>query len=130
MGTFWTVWPLDEQMRGWLDNKGVSYPDEPSRFPTGNEIKTVLRELHDVFVTIRDNGPNAPWQASITSKAGGDAGPWTMLTIENYSGDGLPQKMYFEKGWESLIKDILAKLVPDCGPLVLLADTGTAYLKS
>jgi hypothetical protein len=111
-------------MRAWLDENGVGYPDKPSRFPTGNEIKAALSRLGDLSVSICDNGPNATWQASIESGDSGDSGPWTLLTINNFTGDDLPQELCFEKGWEGLIKRVLGEFARSCGPLVLLADTG------
>jgi hypothetical protein len=124
MGILWTVWPLDDQMRTWLDETGVGYPDKPSRFPTGAEIKAALSRLGDLSVNICDKGLNTTWQASIESKESRDTGPWTLLTINNFSGDDLPQEVCFEKGWESLIKRVLGEFAQSCGPLVLLADTG------
>jgi hypothetical protein len=124
MGILWTVWPLDDGMREWLDEQQVSYPDKPSRLPTGAEIKSVLALLGDYDIELTDHGLGAPWQASIVHKEGGDAGQWTLLNISNYSGDDLPQELWFEKGWESLITDILKHLSAGCGPLVLIPDTG------
>jgi hypothetical protein len=111
-------------MRTWLDESGVGYPDKPSRFPTGNEIKAALSRLGDLSVSVNDNGPNKTWQAFIESRDSRDDGPWTLLTIDNFTGDDLPQKVWFEKGWESLIKRVLGEFAQSCGPLVLLADTG------
>lgn len=124
MGILWTVWPLDDGMREWLDDQNVVYPDRPSRFPTGSEIKSVLATLSNHDIEINDNGLGVPWQASIIHKTGGDNAPWTLLNISAYSGDDLSQELWFEKGWESLITEILQQLSVACGPLVLIADTG------
>ena len=61
LGMLWLVWPLDEQMRNWLDERGTRYPDKASRFPTGDEIKSALGRLHGYTVTLNDNGPNSIW---------------------------------------------------------------------
>jgi hypothetical protein len=124
MGVLWTVWPLDDGMREWLNELSVDYPDSPSRFPTGMEIKVALAALDGYDIRITDNGLGATWQASIVHKSGGDAGPWTLLSVNSYSGDELPQELAFEKGWESLITEILKHLSIECGPLVLIADVG------
>lgn len=68
---------------------------------------------------IRDNGIDGAWQASIVSVLGGDKGEWTLLNISEYSGDH-EQQLWFEKGWESLIKTVLCHLTRDTGPLVLI----------
>lgn len=124
MGILWTVWPLDDQTKSWLDSTGIKYPKEPSRFPTGREIKDVVRGLVGFNVEITDNGLGSHWQASIVSKQGGDTGEWTLLNITEYSGDDAEQKLWFEKGWESLITSILRELSKHSGPLVLIPDVG------
>ena len=125
MGILWTVWPLDSQMTAWLQELEVPHPDVLSRFPTGREIKTVLSKLHGFNVEIRDNGIGFAWQASIVSVLGGDMCEWTLLNINEYSGDDEQQQLWFEKGWESLIKSILCRLVKDAGPLVLIDDASS-----
>jgi hypothetical protein len=124
MGVLWVVWPLDDQMCAWLDDLKIFYPKVPSRFPTGSEVKSVVNSLSGYNVEIFDNGVGASWQASIVHMMGGDNGAWTLLNINTYSGDNEPQRLWFEKGWESLITEILQKLTYACGPLVLFADTG------
>lgn len=121
MGTVWTVLPVDEKMKIWLDELGVAYPAKASRLPTGREIKATLRMLEAYDVTINAHGIGAPWQASIAHKSGA-TGPWTVLNIVNYTGDELEQNLFFEKGWESLVTAILKRLRKSCGPLVLIAD--------
>ncbi|MFM0640036.1 hypothetical protein PQQ63_25410 [Paraburkholderia metrosideri] len=126
MGVLWTVWPLDSQMNAWLQELEVPHPNVLSRFPTGCEIKTPLSRLHAFNAEIRGNGIGGAWQASIVSVLGGDKGEWTLLlNINEYSGDYEQQRLWFEKGWESLIKTILRHLIKDTGPLVLIDDASS-----
>ena len=92
--------------------------------PTGREIKDVIAALSGFDIEIIDNGVGGLWQADIVSKLGGDQGGWTLLNIEEYSGDDEEQELWFEKGWESLIKSILKELSKKSGPLALIPDTG------
>jgi hypothetical protein len=124
MGVLWTVWPLDNEMRQWLDETGVPYPAKASRFPTGAEIKAALDDLTEHQVEITDNGIGGSWQAFVTHKCGPDEHEWTLLNVSEFSGDEHPQKLWFEKGWPSLIVLILERLTPKSGPLVLIPDTG------
>ncbi|MBW4619144.1 MAG: hypothetical protein KME17_07265 [Cyanosarcina radialis HA8281-LM2] len=124
MGVIWTVFLLDEQMKDWLDEIGVGYPNAFSKFPTGREVKEVLPALSDFDVEVDDNGVGASWQASIVSKSGGDSGEWTVLNITEYSGDDKQQKIWFAKGSRNLIALILKELSNQVGPLVLIPDTG------
>ncbi len=102
----------------------ISWPDLPSRFPTGSEIKKVIGELMGYEIKINDNGVGWIWQASIVHKCGGDNGPWAHLNISEYSGDEEQQKLWFEKGSPELNEEILRRLGKMCGPLVLIPDTG------
>jgi len=122
MGVIWTVWPLDGDMTDWLSSQDIDFPAVASRFPTGAEIKLVLSD--PLFqVEINDNGLNRTWQALIEHHSGPDNG-WANLIISEYSGDIEPQKLYFEKGDETLIRLLLMRLAGHCGPLVLIDDAG------
>jgi len=112
-------------MKDWLREIDVQYPDVASRFPSGAEIKDVISRLSGFDVTIADNGIGGIWQASIVSKLGGDIGEWTVLNVNEYTGDHEEQKLWFEKGWESLIQKILGELVKTTGPLVLIDDASS-----
>lgn len=122
MGVLWTVWPLDEQMRAWLDDQGIAFPDKGSRFPTGSEIKQMLA-VFPGSAEITDNGVGASYSAFLTQGAADDE-LWTLLQIAEFTGDDEPQQLWFEKGHEQLIADVLRKLTPACGPLALIADVG------
>jgi hypothetical protein len=122
MGMLWTVWPLDYQMKAWLQELEVPHPNVTSRFPTGREIQTVLSQLHGFNVEIRENGIGSAWQASVVSVHGGDNGGWALLNVNEYPGDHEEQQLWFEKGWESVIKIILRQLANVVGPLVLIDD--------
>jgi hypothetical protein len=122
MGIMWTVWPLDGDMINWLRSQNIEFPGSASRFPTGFEIKRVLADPA-LQVNIHDNGKGKTFQALIETKA--DAKHrWANLMITDYTGDEEPQKLYFEKGDETLIWDILKQLTAHSGPLVLIDDAG------
>jgi len=108
----------------WLDEQEVAYPLTPSRFPTGAEIKAIVSELKGHSVKVRDNGLHAQWQALITPKDDEVDPEWALLTVSDFSGEDLPQQLYFEKGHECLVIEILQRLTPSCGPLVLIDDAG------
>jgi hypothetical protein len=122
MGILWTVWPTDDKMKEWLDSEDIEYPQEPSRFPKGKEVKEVLNNLVGYKVKIYDNGIGNTWQADIHSEV--KLEEWTLLNISEYSGDEESQEIWFEKGHEDLIKLILKRLSEICGPLVLIDDAG------
>ena len=124
MGTIWIVWPLDGDMTSYLDSLGIEYPEGRSRFPTGREIKEVLRELSGYNIEINDNGLSATWQAMIIQSDQVAEPEWALLNISRYSGDDRRQELVFEKGDEELIKKVLRLLVLKCGPLVLIDDAG------
>lgn len=122
MGVLWTVWPLDEQMTAWLDDQGIAYPTQPSRFPTGAEIRAVLSSFPG-NVEVTENGDGGPYSAYVTQGMG-EAERWTLLQVTEFTGNSHPQELWFEKGDEELIKDLLQRLTRACGPLALIADVG------
>jgi hypothetical protein len=63
----------------------------------------------------------APWHAFV-QEAADPENKWALLIIREYSGDHEPQKLFFEKGHELLIRRILSHLALACGPLVLIND--------
>ncbi len=124
MGILWTTYPLSDEMKEWLDSEGVAYPDAPSRFPTGFEVKDALQQLDNLSIKITDNGLGKHWFAWIESRTEPEEF-WTLLTISAYTGDNEPQEIWFEKGHEDLIKTVLRCICAKCGPLVLIADVGS-----
>lgn len=123
MGVLWTTYPINVEMREWLESEGVEAPENDSRFPTGREVKQALENLEEVTVEITDNGVGHTWQAWINSKLEPEK-IWTLLNISKYSGDDKPQEVWFEKGDENLIKYVLGKISYYSGPQVLIPDTG------
>ncbi|MBX4990106.1 hypothetical protein ABID08_001145 [Rhizobium binae] len=105
----------------WLSEQGISFPALPSRWPTGSEVKRALSDL-DLTAEITDNGAMAPWHALVRDAADNPDIKWALLIIPDYSGDHEPQKLYFEKGHEPLIRRILSHIALACGPLVLIND--------
>ncbi|MGY0215854.1 hypothetical protein ACWJJH_00545 [Endozoicomonadaceae bacterium StTr2] len=123
MGVLWTTYPLNEEMREWLESEGVDVPENDSRFPTGKEVKEALESLESVNVEITDNGIGGTWQAWLNSSLEPET-IWTLLNISEYSGDDEPQEVWFEKGDENLVKYVLGKISYKTGPQVLIPDTG------
>ena len=124
MGVLWSVFPLDHRVRQWLDELEVPYPDKPSRYPTGAEVKAVLRSLNSYKVEITERGVGRDWNASINWAADAGKGPWASLRIIEYSGDDLPQEIWFSGGWSEPMTEILRGLSVTCGPLILVPTTG------
>lgn len=123
MGVLWTTYPLDDEMKEWLDSVEVPYPQVSSRFPKGSEVKNAVSRLDEYNVKILDNGVGHSWQASVESKENPEEF-WTLLNITEYTGDEEFQEPWFEKGHEELIKVVLREICKECGPMVLIPDTG------
>ena len=121
MGTIWVAMEINAEVAAWLRTIAFDVPSDPSRAPTGTELKAALGKLQDCSVTIRESGRNKPWRADIHEN---DGDAWTVMVMRDYPGDDQPVSLTFEKGHEELIERILRLLTPVCGPLVLVADTG------
>jgi len=78
--------------------------------------------MWEYVVKIFDNGPNATWQAIIRNESYSESGPCASLNINRYTGDSEPQEIWFEKGWDSLVQDVVLRLSEYCGPLVIIPD--------
>jgi hypothetical protein len=127
MGVLYTVLPLDDELATYLRDEGVHVPPCPkaTRNPTLLEVRAVCDRL-DGFGTRYFVSQDAKhWQASIEGAANPEEEPWTLLNVSDFTGrEEEPQKIWFEKGWPSLILRILHGLVGSCGHLVLIPDTG------
>lgn len=121
MGIFWTVYPLNEQMKEYLDSEDVSYPDVPSRFPKDEELHEALSELKGYKITKSQGGDG--WGAFIESEDGSGK-VWANLQVEILEDDNSLRSIWFEKGHEELIIEFLKNLSKSCGPQALIADAG------
>lgn len=127
MGVSYTPLPLNtidkDEGLAWLRSFGLAIPPrvEANRFPTPNEIRTVLKNLEgyqvDYFVG------SQTWQATISHPTRPE---WAEIVVPNFSQAGgqedLPHEFYFERGWPELITVILEDLARKWGPFVLVAN--------
>lgn len=74
-------------------------------------------------VEVTENGDGGPYSAFVTQGTGDDK-RWTLLQVTEFTGNSHRQKLWFEKGHEDLIKELLQRLTRACGPLALIADVG------
>jgi hypothetical protein len=117
-----TVFPLDDERKQWLINKGIDVPNDlgQGRNPTLHELRSALEDLddHDVDYTISP----ISWQAHVSDMQG----RWASLVVldrtkpENVEEE--PVRFYFENGWEEVIKRVLKSLSLICGPLIFFSN--------
>ncbi len=115
---------LDPSTLTWLVQSGVPLPGEipVGRYPTPNEIKTILDAIPGIRVDYRIS--HTVWQASVTGRK--DVS-WASLLVQDYDDDpDAARPFYFEAGWDETITLVTARLARVCGPLVLLHDSGAA----
>jgi hypothetical protein len=128
MGVLYTVVPLDDEIADYLRDCGGAVPNanRPARNPTPGEIRAVCDALRGQLVQYNVN-PGSYWQAVVEGATDPNSEPWTLLNISKFSGsEEEPHPIWFEKGWPSLILNILQRLSVSCGPLVVIPDTGEA----
>lgn len=125
MGILWTVYPITEEMKEYLDSEEVEYPDCPSNFPTDEEVHLALNRLKKVKVRSSTADPDKGWGALIESETHPEDS-WANLQVDILESDPSLRSIWFEKGHEELIIGFLKKLSRTCGPQVLLADCGGA----
>jgi hypothetical protein len=129
MGVLYSVFPLDDQLRNYLDSEGISFPDSvpAGRHPKPGEIKAVLGALEGYEIEYSGGGLGEIWQAFVGHASEPDR-EWTLVNVLDYAGDDVPRSLHFEKGWPELIVRILVGLSRSCGTLVLVPDTGETPL--
>lgn len=128
MGVLYCVVPLDDEIAGHLRDSGETVPtaDEPARNPTPREIRAVCDALRGQRVQYNVK-PGSFWQAVVEGATEPEREPWTLLNISKFSGsEEEPHEICFDKGWPSLILNIVQRLSIRCGPLVVIPDTGEA----
>ena len=119
----YSLFPLSEEMRSWLDEQSIAYPlNVESRNPLLTEAQSVLAQLDGYKVEETAVSVGKFWQAFIQDKKDPEHKGWATLNILSLT-DG-PNEMYFEKGWPDLIIRITVLLSRHTGPLVLFCDAG------
>lgn len=125
MGVLYIIRPLDDEMASLLEEMGAAVPewDEPSRNPTPAEVRKSCSALRG-FKTEFNVKPKSFWQAVIQSTKRDEG---TILNLEQFKGaEDTPHTIWFEKGLPALILEIVKRLAKQCGPLVVIPDTGEA----
>jgi hypothetical protein len=130
VGVLYSVFPLDDEIATYVRDTGGSVPrfKRSSRHPTPAEIRAACDALPKQRTEYNVN-PTGVWQAMVQGANDPDTEPWTLLNVQEFSGsEDEPHRIWFEKGWPSLILEIVRRLAGPCGPLVIVADTGAAPL--
>jgi hypothetical protein len=122
MGVMYSVFPVDDQVRRWLVDEGISAPNSNGRAPTPNEIKAALETLDDQAVSY--NIGHGVWQARIDDVTSPETGPWTLLNVSEFTDVDAPCRFYFEKGWPELIVKVAHRIARISGPVAIVPDTG------
>jgi hypothetical protein len=108
--------------KDWLAQNNLQLPDDipHGRYPSPAEIKAVLDGIQGVRV--RYVISERVWQVSVIHRI--DVS-WAVLAVRAYSGNpDAPHRFDFVAGWDEIIEMVCLKLVKNCGPLVLLPDSG------
>ncbi len=102
---------------------GIAHPalHPAHRDPTPREVVAAMRALSGFEVEVTAPEAGGTWRARIQA---GEDGPWTVAAMQPFAGEEAPRKLRFEGGWPDVIVLLLQYLVPACGPLVLVPDSG------
>lgn len=123
VGVLYSVLPLNDQVRVWLDNEGLEYPrGVEGRRPSPRELAEAAASV-DGFKTDESTGKDW-WQLSVSGTTDPSREAWTLVNALKFAGRDTPCEFYFEKGWPDLIVKIVRALAAVTGPVVLVPDTG------
>lgn len=112
----------DPATRDWLALTGVFIPEDipPGCDLTPAEMQSMLDNMSGLQVTYHITA--SAWQASVSSRK--DVS-WMSLRFRDYTGEpDERQKFSFESGWDELILLVASRAARNCGPLLLLHDSG------
>lgn len=129
MQTLYSVVTLAECMQNpatldWLVHSEVPLPEgtPPGWYPTPAEIRRVIENTPGIAASYRVS-PSV-WEVTVTSRK--DV-TWAILIVQDYCGDEETScRFAFSGGWDELIVLVTSRLARQCGPLVLLHDSGAA----
>jgi hypothetical protein len=123
----YAVHPFDERARSYAKQHGVSSIDHPDgRHPTVAELRAALEHLPNTTVEYEPIPTvGQSWGACVEDAAAPEEGPWTQVRTLRYLGEDAPIEIYFEKGWPSLVVQIVSHLSGSCGTLFIVPDTGS-----
>jgi hypothetical protein len=123
MGILWTVYPVTDEMKEYLESENVPYPNSLSNFPTDEQIKLALSQLEDFDIQYSTSNPEKGWGAFIQATKDSE-NLWANLQVDVKENSQYLRNIWFEKGNEEVIKLFLKYLSKSCGAQVLLADVG------
>lgn len=118
MGVDYAVGPITEEAKHWLHEQQIAFPDGPRRWPTPNELRSVLESFSGHAVSYRDT-PGG-WDAEIVHSEREHAGSMANIWVTEVTGPDTPARFSFHKPSLDLTLMILAKLSRVCGPLLLM----------
>ncbi len=123
MSAMYSSFPLDEEIKSWLEEQAIEYPSSPEgRNPTLVEIKSAIANLEEYTIKETEAEVGKPWQAFIENKHDTERSDWATLNIITLTDDR--NEFYFEKGCPKLIIKFMVFLAQHTGPLVLICDAG------
>ncbi len=125
MGVFYIVVPVDDQVRGYLEEIGLACPgpDVRSRNPTPKELRVSVGVLDGIDAEFWEGSKGELSQIMLSSEVP-DSGPWTLMNVNDWCGEQAPCSFSFEKGWPELILAAVVEISRHTGPLVVFPDTG------
>lgn len=125
MGVLYSVFPVNDKIRDWLQSENINCPAIDGQFPTRSEITTVLDGAAGLATDYSQSGQRL--EAIVTDTEDPTGATWTLIQIPE--SDLSPFcELYFEKGCPQLIARILYSLTKVIGPVTLVPDTGCAPL--
>lgn len=123
MGANYLPLLLDEETKRWLRLEAVPFPDDAaeSRWPTPNELRTVLGSLRGYSVYYSDN-TDGGWDAEIVDSMREYDGWRATIWTKGITDPDAPHQFSFHKPTLEMALTILEKLSHVCGPFVIVDD--------
>jgi hypothetical protein len=112
-----------DELAAWLRSLDVACPEGTGRYPSIQELRTVLDQL-DGYTVRCSTGALGHWYAEV-SPADRATSDGADIVVSNFSGNEAdPHEFYFVHSSRRVILLIVQRLASLCGPLMVVPDTG------
>jgi hypothetical protein len=125
MGVIYTTFPLEDELKEYLDEMDIEYPgtESCSKNPSPNEVLAALTSLDSL--NVESGFMNGSWQTTVEDEV---RDYYTSIHMHECGKMDDNGSLSFEKGEPRLIIEILKILSEKTGTVALFPDTGDVPL--
>ncbi|BBM02432.1 hypothetical protein [Microbulbifer sp. GL-2] len=125
MGILYHVHCPEADLKEWVETEfNLKFPHGPSRWPTVEELKSVVEQFTGFKIKYNENKNGIPHQVVMDFVEEPKDRLYALINIENKDEKGQESAFWFEKGSTELNIAITYAVSKFTGPIVIIADCG------